>query len=606
MAQIFVHPDGSNGTNVPGTAADPLRTLQFGIDRAGPGDVVVGMAAIHAPFTPKSNITVRGQGGTVEVIGGKSLRGPGGAIIDGSAVSGDLISVGQDVGLNNFILEGFELRNAEGALISLPRSSVTLRDLLLHDSIRSGVILREGDLHMLERLHIYGVAKQQPGSAANAISILRATNRPGTPPASWGGFRTILRDIVSHNNVPTAGPVTDGGGIAWDGAATDQVDYTGPWLIEGCIVYDNGGSGIRLIYGKDGVVRNNTVVSNCDDPRRTSTFGAGIQSYRCRHIHFESNIVVEDNPDLDVHAYQDNSAADLFGETRDSTFVKNIFRGPGTKHVRRTPQFNGNPGVVPSSDTNKIGVNPLFVGMAARNFALQAGSPAIGYGPGGAYPDAGAVQSVVAPPPPAPFKVVSAPVITVITQAKSGLTYIVDDGIYEGGTGDGPTLTKRAQLLQDGVWVDAGEASGIFPSVTVGTQFNVDEGATKGTDVLNNASVSLLLEPADAATEPTDPVVPPSDLEEVIDRLVAEETRNDGQDGAIANARSRLAALEAIVGNGDLVAARDALAAANSAAESVQELREAVAALSAKLPVLREDQVLRLGQVSILVAEGGS
>lgn len=580
MATIYVSTSGNNNNS--GTSSGQAkRTIQAGINAAESGDIVQVAAGTYTEkISPKSNITLRGTGST-EVIHGLTLRAPGGSIIDGENTGGDLVQQGS---ITNFTMENFELKDSAGAMISIPLSSrITLRNMLLHNCIRSGIILREGDLHLIENIHIYECAKQQSGAAGNAITILRATDRSGSPPASWDGFRTIVRRCYTHDNVPTAGPVTDGGGLAWDGAADNQVDYTGPWLFEGNVVVDNGGSGIRIIWAKDGTVRQNTCVSNCDDPRRTSTFGAGIQMYRSRALIFQSNVVYEDNPELQTHAFQDSSAAIVFGENGPSTHTNNIYRGPGSNHVRRTAQFNGNPGTVPTAEGgNLIGTDPRFVSFSGRNLALAANSPARGKGIGGSYPHAGAVQdSVVAPTDP--LTVDTAPVITATT-LKSGESYTWANGTYTGGSG---TLTRahKSQTLEGSTWTDVATisgGSGTFPSVTVAKQFRILETGTRGSETVENPSLQLTLQPADEGGGST--------TEERLDELEANMT----------DARNRIAALET---NGDAVArqaAADASEAAVANAEQIDELRSAVVALQTKLSGLGEDEVLQLVRFATL------
>lgn len=581
MATIYVSTSGDNA-NSGASSGQAKRTIQAGINAAGSGDIVQIAAGTYneTDISPKSNITIRGTGST-EVLHGLTLRAPGGTIVDGGNSSDDMF---QAANLTNLTIENIEMRNSGGAFVSIPLSSrVTLRRLLIHNCVRSGIILREGDLHLVEECHVYQCAKQQPGAAGNAITILRATDRSGSPPASWGGFRTIVRRCYTHNNVPTAGPITDGGGLAWDGAADNQVDYTGPWLFEGNVVVDNGGSGIRIIWAKDGTVRQNTCVSNCDDPRRTSDFGAGIQMYRSRHLTFESNICYEDNPENSTHAFQDTSAAIVFGEDRPSTHTNNIYRGPGSNHVIRRAQFNGPPGTLPTAEGgNLIGTDPRFVSFSGRNLALAANSPARGKGIGGSYPHAGAVQDSVVTPTD-PLTVDTAPVITATT-LKSGESYTWANGTYTGGSG---TLTRahKSQTLEGSTWTDVATisgGSGTFPSVTVAKQFRILETGTRGSETVENPSLQLTLQPADEGGGST--------TEERLDELEANMT----------DARNRIATLET---SGDQVArqaAADAQSASTTNAERIDELQIAVNALQTKLSGLGEDEVLQLVRFATL------
>ena len=511
MATWYVHPSGENGNNVPGTQANPLRTLQYATDKASPGDIIMGMAGVHTSGfkVTKNNLTYRGMGWTTEVIGGMTFRRPGGAIIDGGG-DGDLINCDAGDLIANTKIEGWEIRNSSGALITLPRTRYTeIRDCYLHNSVRPGIIVREADLLLIERNHLFDVAKQNSNAAGNAISILRATDRPGATPASWNGYRSIARWNYIHDIVQnTDTPVTDGGGLAWDGAADNQVDYTGPWLFEGNLIYDCAGSGIRIIWAKDGWVVQNTCVSNCDHPDRTSDFGAGIQMFRSRECHFIANICDEDRTNPKTCGFQDTGAANVFGATGPSEHRGNFYKGPtAATAVDTSKQFNGAPGTMPSAANNYLNVNVQFVRRGGnspdannpRNLALQAGSPARGKGLWPGYTDAGAVQSSGA----SPFEIVSAPVVTLLEGPIVGDDVSYTVGTYSGGTGT-LTQTWKWQLFVNSEWVDGPAVSGgtsVIPSVGPGqTTIRLMELATKGsTGPIENPSASFNVSPSGAS-----------------------------------------------------------------------------------------------------------
>lgn len=517
MATYYVATSGSN--SAAGTNAAPWQTIRYAVNRASSGDTVIVKPGTYTQtnsdtdqIKPKNGVTLRAQNYAVNNDGTLATHGNN-SIIRSNNGSWDLILGPAD----NFTIEGFEIRDATegGAGMSIPESKfLTIRRNWIHDCARPGIICRQGDLILIEANHVNNCATQKGGGGATSgISILRPVNLTGTTPSGWNGYRTIIRRNISHHNIPTTGPTSDGEGIIWDGANSDVRNYTGPGLIQGNICYKNGGPGIRVMEGKDIHVENNTCWSNMQDKRKTTTWGCGLHETLSIRNRWRYNVVLEDSPDNDTHAYQNNNAHELFGVSADSTFLQNVLKGPGSKTAKRTRANSQDYllGALPGEGNNKLGVNPQLVNPGAGNFALASGSPAIGYGPGGDWPDAGAVQSTT-PTVPDPLTVDTAPAITLASVAKSGLGFTYANGTYTGGSGT-LSRTHKMQLLTGSTWADAGSltgGSGTLPTVTTGTQFRIVETATRGSETVENPSTTLLLSPADPFVVATAPTVTPA------------------------------------------------------------------------------------------------
>lgn len=513
MATYYVATSGNNGAA--GTNAAPWKTIDHALGEAGSGDIIIVKPGTYAErINPKANVTLRAQNFACNANGTLATHG------NNSIIEAPANQKGVDIILgpgNGFTIEGFEVRGATegGAGMSIPESkNVTIRRNWVHDTARPGIICRQSDLLLIEGNHVNNCATQQGATgAASGIVVLRPVDISGATPSGWNGYRTIIRNNISHHNIPTTGPTSDGEGIIWDGANTDVRNYTGPGLIQGNICYKNGGPGIRLMEAKDIHVENNTVWSNMQDKRKPTSWGCGIHETLSIRNRWRYNVVIEDSPDNNTHAYQNNNAHELFGVSGATTFLQNVLKGPGSKTATRTRANSTDYllGALPAENNNKLGVNANLVNPGAGNFALASGSPAIGYGPGGDWPDAGAVQSTT-PTVPDPLTVDTSPTITLASDAKSGLGFTYANGTYTGGSG---TLTRahKMQLLTGSTWNDAGSltgGSGTLPTVTTGTQFRIVETATRGSETVENPSTQLLLSPADPFVVATAPTVTPA------------------------------------------------------------------------------------------------
>ena len=85
-----------------------------------------------------------------------------------------------------------------------------------------------------------------------------------------------MRNNVSHDNLTKTGNHTDGNGIIIDDFQSTQTsgfqNYTFPTLVDGNVVYNNGGKGIAVHWSDNVTIRNNTAYHNNTDNKNTGTW----------------------------------------------------------------------------------------------------------------------------------------------------------------------------------------------------------------------------------------------------------------------------------------------------------------------------------------------
>ena len=188
----------------------------------------------------------------------------------------------------------------------------------------------------------------------------------------------VAYNVMHDNSNPPGG--TDGEGLIFDDWGHEQnspnTRYTGNGLAMGNISYDNGSHGLESNGGGTGVTVfvNNTTYNNNWDSSQSATYRGGLYSnYATGPMYMFNNIgyairgsgVLQYNTGLlDQHSTV-------------ASYIHNNLGYPA-------PQNVGPPSSYPTTGTNKNneGVDPKMVdpGAATPNFALQVGSPAIGFG----------------------------------------------------------------------------------------------------------------------------------------------------------------------------------------------------------------------------------
>ncbi|SDY36891.1 parallel beta-helix repeat (two copies) [Jannaschia faecimaris] len=367
MAVYYVDVNGNDGAD--GSAGSPFRSISRALDsNLAPGDEIVVRAGT---YDESLNIN---RGGSA--AGDVTLRAevPGTVLIEPSS-GWNAISVNA----NYVTIEGFEIANAAGDGIEADNvHHITVRDNVLHGNGESGIQFNYSDFITVEGNETYGNAAS---GWYSGISIYQ--NRNITGDTSTDGFRTIVRNNVSYDNVTYGGAHTDGNGIIIDDFQSTQAsgfpNYTFATLVEGNVAYGNGGKGIQVVWSDNVTVRGNTAYHNNVDQANDGTWRGEISNSQSSDNTFVNNIMVAD-PGIN----SDNRAVDntsYGGYSNDNVVWQNnlMFNGSIGQVSARTD--GGNP--APSTaDGNLYGVDPEFVDPANGNFNLAAGSPAIDSGTG--------------------------------------------------------------------------------------------------------------------------------------------------------------------------------------------------------------------------------
>ena len=207
MTTYYVATTGSNGN---GTSSSPWRTISEAMAaNLKPGDEVVVRPGtyneainISKDGSAAGNITLRS-----EVPGGALIRPPAGSLERASRVNADYVVVdGFDIGGGNG--DGIEANDVH---------HVQILNNKVHDSGESGIQFNRSDFITIEGNETYNNASS---GWFSGISIYQ--NRNITGDTSTTGFRTIVRNNISHDNVTKTGAHTDGNGIIIDDFQSTQ------------------------------------------------------------------------------------------------------------------------------------------------------------------------------------------------------------------------------------------------------------------------------------------------------------------------------------------------------------------------------------------------
>lgn len=264
---------------------------------------------------------------------------------------------------------------------------VEITNNVVHDSPKAGITAHRSEFTLIEGNTTYGNASS---AATSGISVHVPQNI--TKDTTTKGFRIIVRNNISYNNVQTKSGSTDGNGIIFDDFLlrnlTSNADgnkylenapwmkpYKFPGLIENNLVYGNGGAGIR-VYASDNItVRNNTAAFNGTDPDHKKKNGAWLGELQ--NMSGSDNIWVNNIGVSDTKIHKEvagiSSVSFKNWPSKNVAWVNNLtytIGKPGDRSAKTTG--------VDKMVENKLGVNPQFVGN--NNFRLQGSSPAVDAG----------------------------------------------------------------------------------------------------------------------------------------------------------------------------------------------------------------------------------
>lgn len=350
-----------------GTASSPWKTIGRAMNEdLRPGDEVVVRAGTY-----REAVTVD-EGGSA--AGHVTLRSetPGGAKIVAPSHGPNGINIVADY----VTVEGFDVSgSAHHGINGQHVHHVKVKDNISHDNGASGI-----SFAWSEFMEIEGNVTHNNASSGwySGISVYQSRNITGD--TTTEGFRTIIRNNVSYENVTETGAHTDGNGIIIDDYQSTQTsghpNYTYPSLVENNLVYLNGGKGIQVTWSDNVTVRNNTAWHNNQDNLNSGTWRGELSNAQSSGNSWINNIAVADPTVNSNNRAIDNTSYGGY-RNEDVVWVNNLtFNGQAGQASVRTDGNNPGPS---AQNGNLLGVDPEFLN-APLNFELRPGSPAVDAG----------------------------------------------------------------------------------------------------------------------------------------------------------------------------------------------------------------------------------
>ncbi len=214
----------------------------------------------------------------------------------------------------------------------------------------------------------------------SGISTYEPIEIPGYTPTAFDAQWTPYHNVYAYNRCygnftsPAGGPHTDGNGIEYDDSRHEQqapnVAYAPRALVMGNVAWGNGGFGIHIgPTSSNADVFNNTAYDNGLDTLNDGTWRGEFSSA------FGSGNVFRNNVGFAVpgSGILKNNTPFLGGSPVDGSneWTHNIAFG-NAPHMEGADSF-------PTPD-NKVDTDPQLADPQGSNFALNSGSPAIGFG----------------------------------------------------------------------------------------------------------------------------------------------------------------------------------------------------------------------------------
>lgn len=395
-------------TNTAGTEALPLNTIQKAADRVAPGDTVFVMAGRYMSSTSIAVVGIQRTGTParpivfmpyrtdkpVVALGNTNFEGfrvlPAAAYIriQGFEVIGNNANITLEqarqqpgacegpnpagIGTARFNGNGISLIGNRGG--NLRPHHVVIAGNTVHDCAGGGIGGGECDYVTIENNVVYNTSWYTI-YGTSGLNIINAWNydghTDGTPSIiirNNRSFGNMLKIAWNIGGTGTNCKFYDGNGIILDNnKAVDPNrptvvknalgDYTGKFLIENNLCYQNGGRGINVNYSDNATIINNTTYQN-----GVSDGGPGVG--------IESEFIAQGATNINVYNnifY--GRPGEKATEVNSSTIAHNnnlTFEGTGT------PYFSGS--------QNITGQDPLFANAAGGDFSLSATSPALNAG----------------------------------------------------------------------------------------------------------------------------------------------------------------------------------------------------------------------------------
>jgi hypothetical protein len=402
----FVSSGSGNDNNDGLTTSTAWATLTKAANTMFPGDTAFVMTGIYPPFTIRNSgtldrrITYKAYAGNEPVIT-CGLKGDWNLLqisasnitIDGLEVKGinQSLTLAQGEANYNKILGAINAgtppdyqsttnTNTNGVSIGEAVIGVvhhiTVKNCKIHECSAGGVGATNADYLILENNEIYNNCWYTMW-APSGISVIHLT---GTD----AGSNTVIRGNKVYNNYTLVKWISirafsDGNGIIID--VNDGTDagfpaYTGKFLVENNLVFDNGGRGLYIMSSQNALFRNNTSYWNS---KSSFSDGGEMVVFASKDVTFVNNIGWA-NPAYSSMNFgiRDDGA---WGTNSNITWKNNIaFNGT----VGNSAVYLNKTTTTSIDNSNKLGINPLFVNptitTATANFRLQKASPAIDAG----------------------------------------------------------------------------------------------------------------------------------------------------------------------------------------------------------------------------------
>ena len=345
MTTYYVSTTGSD--NGSGSTTSPWQTINHALQSSlKPGDTVV-----VEPGTYNEAIVMSQSGSAAGNITLES-QVPGGALIRPPAGSVNAVYINA----NYVTIDGFDIGGASGGsgIFGMGVAHVNVLNNVSHDNAQSGICFVQSEFQTIEGNTTYNNSST---GWYSGISVYE--NRNITGDTTTTGYRTIIANNISYDNVTKTGTHSDGNGIIVDDFQNTQnsgsSNYTYPTLVQNNLVYGNGGAGVQVFHSDNVTVANNTAYNNHLDNANTSTWRGEISNVDSSNNTFVNNIAVANpsvNPSNTAIANVSN------GYTNSNvTFTDNITYN-GTSGQASVNNDGGNS--VPSAG-NHLGVDPKFV-----------------------------------------------------------------------------------------------------------------------------------------------------------------------------------------------------------------------------------------------------
>ncbi len=361
---FYVDSGGSNTTGN-GTSAKPWKTIQFGVDHLGPGDLLLvnpgtysGPITIEIAASVGNPVTIRGNGA--------------GVIINGSGADRDAVFITYS---SYVTFERFKVQNATRAGIRIDNSNhITARKNTFATNGTWGLFTDFSDDVLIEENQAYGSIDEHGIYVSNSGdrpiirgNVVHDNNKNGihmNGDLSQGGDGIISGAIVENNVIYNNG-VNGGSGINMDGVTNS--------IVRNNLLYNNHASGISL-YKTDGAVcshddriLSNTIVNAADGRWAVNIGGSG-----CTNNKVFNNILYT------YHDYRGSittAAAGLSGFQSDYNVVMNRFSTDTGDSILTLGTWRGM-----GFDFHSKIASPSQLFAGSGDYRLKDGSPAIDAG----------------------------------------------------------------------------------------------------------------------------------------------------------------------------------------------------------------------------------